>query len=92
MARPDLIRTAISWVYKWVYDKDMTEDDDMPARRGRPATGQTPKRYIRAGAIWDEAAALAGQRGETMTALVIRAIEREVRRMERSHDKETSDG
>jgi hypothetical protein len=72
----------------WVYDKGMTEDDRVPARRGRPATGQTPKRYIRAGAIWDEAAALAKQRRETMTTLVIRAIEREVRRIERSPGKE----
>ncbi len=51
--------------------------------RGRPATGQTPKRYIRAGDIWDEAAGLADERGETMTALVIRAIEREVARLRR---------
>lgn len=51
--------------------------------RGRPATGVTPKRYLRAGAIWDEAAALADERGETMTALVLRAIEREVRRLRR---------
>jgi hypothetical protein len=59
----------------------MTEE--APRRRGRPATGETPKRYIRAGAIWDEATKLAEERGETMTALVIRAIEREVRRLHR---------
>ncbi len=53
-------------------------------KRGRPATGQTPKRYIRAGAIWDEATELATQRGETMTALVLRALEREVRRLKRA--------
>lgn len=51
--------------------------------RGRPPTGETPKRYIRAGPVWDEAADLAAQRGETMTALVLRAIEREVHRLRR---------
>ena len=58
--------------------------DDRPTRRGRPATGQTPKRYIRAGAVWDEAVELAEERGETMTALVIRAIEREIKRLRRA--------
>jgi hypothetical protein len=61
--------------------------DTTPNRRGRPATGQTPKRYIRAGAIWDEAAALAAERAETMTTLVIRAIEREVQRLRRAAGK-----
>jgi hypothetical protein len=56
---------------------------DEPKRRGRPPTGETPKRYIRAGAIWDEAVSLAKERDETMTSLVIRAIEREVRRLRR---------
>lgn len=55
-----------------------------PPKRGRPATGQTPKRYIRAGAIWDEATEVAAEHGETMTAFVIRAIEREVRRIRRT--------
>jgi hypothetical protein len=55
-----------------------------PPKRGRPPTGQTPKRYIRAGAIWDEATALALARKETMTTLVLRAIEREVRRLRRT--------
>lgn len=55
-----------------------------PARRpGRPATGVTPVRKIRAGRIWDEAAELALANGETMTALVLRAIEAEVRRLRR---------
>lgn len=49
--------------------------------RGRPATGTTPKRYIRAGRVWDDAAAIAEQRGETMTALVTRAIELELIRL-----------
>lgn len=63
----------------------MEEITDTPRRgRGRPATGQTPKRYIRAGAIWDEATAMAEERGETMTALVIRAIERELARLRRT--------
>lgn len=48
---------------------------------GRPATGQTPKRYLRAGEIWDIATEIAKQRGETMTDFVLRAIEREVTRI-----------
>lgn len=55
---------------------------DRPGR-GRPATGQTPKRYIRAGHVWDEAAELAESRDETMTAFVVRAIEREIKRVKR---------
>jgi hypothetical protein len=59
--------------------------EETPPKRGpgRPATGQTPKRYVRAGHIWDEATELAKGRGETMTDLVIRAIEREVARLKR---------
>lgn len=60
---------------------------DKPGR-GRPATGQTPKRYIRAGHVWDEATELAESRNETMTAFVVRAIEREVRRVKREASRE----
>lgn len=49
--------------------------------RGRPPTGQTPKRYIRAGDIWDRLSELAHERGETMTALVHRALENEEYRL-----------
>ena len=59
-------------------------DTEQKRPRGRPRTGVTPKRNIRIGPIWDEAAALAAERGETMTALVIRAIEREVARLRRT--------
>jgi hypothetical protein len=52
-------------------------------RPGRPSSGITPKRDIRIGAIWDEARALATDRGEKMSALVTRALEREVRRLKR---------
>lgn len=67
----------------WVYTENVDDAESTP-KRGRPATGQTPKRYIRAGHIWDEAAELAAERNETMTALVVRAIEREVRRLRRA--------
>lgn len=52
--------------------------ETTPAKRprGRPRTGQTPKRNIRIGPIWDQAAALAAQRGETMTAVIARLLER----------------
>lgn len=64
------------------------ETEETPRRRGRPATGQTPKRYLRMGALWDRAAALAAERDETITALVTRAVEREVRRLERERDRD----
>lgn len=41
---------------------------------GRPATGETPKRNIRMGHVWDDAAAIAADNGETMTAYVERAL------------------
>lgn len=57
---------------------------ETPKRgRGRPPTGETPKRYFRAGQIWDDAVAIAHERGETVTALAIRALEREVARLRR---------
>lgn len=62
---------------------------DKPGR-GRPATGQTPKRYIRAGHVWDEAVELAESRNETMTAFVVRAIEREIRRVKRESTRDGS--
>jgi hypothetical protein len=62
-------------------------DEDTPRRRGRPATGVTPKRNIRLGAVWDEAAAAAEQDGETMTAFVDRALRAELRRRARQQGK-----
>jgi hypothetical protein len=53
-----------------------------PAKRrpGRPRTGVTPKRNIRVGQVWDDAAALAAARGETMTTVVERALQHYVKR------------
>lgn len=55
------------------------EEQEKP-RRGRPATGVTPKRNIRVGAIWDEAAEIAAERGESMTAVVEAELRRYVKR------------
>jgi hypothetical protein len=56
-------------------------DEEAEKRpRGRPRTGVTPKRNIRVGGIWDEAAEIAATRGETMTAVVERALQRYVSR------------
>lgn len=49
-------------------------------RRGRPPTGVTPKRNIRIGPVWDQAAEIASARGETMTAVVEAALRRYVAR------------
>lgn len=61
----------------------MTEPP-QPRRRGRPATGETPKHYFRAPQdFWNDVVATAHANRETVTALVIRAIEREVARLKR---------
>lgn len=44
-------------------------------RPGRPATGQTPTRSVRVGDVWDRARAKAEASGETMTAVITRALE-----------------
>ena len=53
---------------------------DQIKRPGRPRTGVTPKRNIRVGQIWDDAARIAADRGETMTAVIERALQRYVAR------------
>lgn len=55
-------------------------DTEQKRPRGRPRTGVTPKRNIRIGPIWDEAAAIAARRGETMTAVIDAALRRYVAR------------
>ncbi|WP_427422639.1 hypothetical protein [Lysinibacillus fusiformis] len=60
---------------------------DSQKKRGRPATGETPKRYIRAGQIWEDCAQLAENRGETMTAFVLRALENEKERVQGEPDE-----
>lgn len=51
--------------------------------RGRPRTGVTPKRNIRVGQVWDDAAAVAAAKGLTMTALVTELLETFMRRQAR---------
>ena len=51
--------------------------------RGRPpgtGKGVTPKRDVRVGDVWDEAAALAKARGETMRQVLERALKNYVHR------------
>lgn len=57
--------------------------EQEPKKRGRPATGQTPKRNVRIGATWDRSAELADQENITVTAYVERALIRENARVER---------
>lgn len=52
-------------------------EEQEPKRRGRPATGQTPKRNVRIGQVWDDGEELAHALGMTMTAYVERALRRE---------------
>lgn len=59
------------------------QEEQQPRRRGRPATGVTPKRNVRIGATWDAGERLAEQLGMTMTAYVEQAIARENARVER---------
>lgn len=62
--------------------------EEVKRRPGRPATGITPKRNIRLGTTWDEAAAAAAEDGETMTAFVDRALRAELRRRARQRGRE----
>lgn len=50
------------------------------AKRGRPATGQTPQRNIRIpDHVWNAALEKAAERGETISDVLRRALERYVR-------------
>ena len=62
--------------------RGMTEQETPRRGPGRPPKpeGAKPKRNIRIGPIWDEAAAIAEQRGETMTAVIDAALRRYVSR------------
>jgi hypothetical protein len=67
---------------------------DEKRKPGRPRTGVTPKRNIRVGQVWDDAAALAAARGETMTAVVERALKHYVTRyrVSRTADGDQAEG
>ena len=53
-------------------------------RPGRPATGHDPTRSIRCpDDLWAEIRVVAKERGESASALVVRAAAREVRRLRR---------
>lgn len=50
-------------------------------KAGRPATGRTPVRSIRVPEqLWRAAKARAAERGESITEVIVRALERYVRR------------
>lgn len=51
-----------------------------PRRPGRPATGQVPVRTVRIGSAWDEAHALAKERGDRMPDIIEAALKRYVAR------------
>ena len=47
---------------------------------GRPATGQVPVRTVRVGPVWDEAKALAAERGEKFSDVIDELLKRYVSR------------
>ena len=67
------------------YGKPVSDTEEQPKRRGRPPTGVIPKRNIRVGAVWDDVERLtqATEPGVTMTTVVTRLLERELRRLRR---------
>ena len=70
------VNTGFLW-----YGKPVATDPIPPKRpRGRPPTGVTPKRNIRVAAVWDDAAAIANARGETITSVIEAALRRYVAR------------
>ncbi|GGN86428.1 hypothetical protein GCM10010112_68010 [Actinoplanes lobatus] len=54
----------------------MSEEQEQPRRRGRPATGVTPKRNVRIGETWEQGEGLAARQRLTMTAYVEEALRR----------------
>jgi hypothetical protein len=54
----------------------------MTERRGpgRPATGHDPTRSVRIGSAWDEAKAIAHQRGDSLNQIITHALETYIRR------------
>ena len=65
----------------------MTEES-APKRRGRPRTGETPKRNVRIGETWTRGEELAAQLGITMTAYVEDALRRQNAKVERDLRRE----
>jgi len=69
---------AAGWPARgWAGDPAMTAAPEK-RRPGRPRTGVTPNRTLRVGPVWDAAAAIAAERGETITSVITRALERYV--------------
>ena len=53
----------------------MTSTEGTPRRRGRPATGETPRRAVRVpDDVWEAAHARAAERGESVSAVIVRAL------------------
>jgi hypothetical protein len=66
-------------------------ENETPRRRGRPATGGTPKRNIRVGNDWDTGEKLAARLGMSMSDYVRDAIGRRnaaaLRELARRHNQ-----
>ncbi len=60
-----------------------------PRRRGRPATGETPKRQVRIGSEWERAEAASAASGLKIAAYVEQALKRENDRVERQQLRAT---
>lgn len=68
----------------------MDQDTPPPRKRGRPATGVTPKRNIRVDALWDRVEALAAP--EAMTDVIKRLLKAEERRLLRRAQRDQDAG
>lgn len=66
-------------------------EESAPRRRGRPATGVTPKRNVRIGETWVRGEKLAQSHGMTMTAFVEEALRREITRVEREDRRKAAE-
>jgi hypothetical protein len=63
-------------------------EDSAPKRRGRPATGVTPKRNVRIGETWERGEELAKTVGMSMTAYVEEAVRRHNAKVERDQRRD----
>ena len=62
--------------------KTKSKRRSKPRKRGRPATGQTPKRYFRIkDETWEQIVAAAGASGETISAYLRRVLLRDSQRV-----------
>ena len=64
----------------------MSDKSNQPRGRGRPATGETPKRYFRADdELWSQISAAAEHQNESVSGYIRRVLARDAKRVNKSN-------